>query len=231
MIEWPLLAIAGILGSSHCLGMCGPLALALSAASKTPSHNFWRQSLYSAGRIFTYVFLGAIAGFGGERLVQRVPPWMNIPALLAMVAGGYLIYQGLLAAGILRHRPFAGKACGAASFRTLLSSSSGTDAFLAGIFTGLLPCGLLYGMLALAASTHQALWGGASMLIFGLGTIPAMLLAGTVGSIFSRAARRRVFAVAAWCLVVAGIVSVARGATHLQWFGEPAAGCPFCQKS
>jgi uncharacterized protein len=229
MIEWPLLAMAGILGSSHCLGMCGPFALVLGAASKNARHNAWRQSLYSLGRLFTYVFLGVVAGFGGEQLAQRVPGYINAPAILAVIAGLYLIYQGLLAVGVIRQRIVPGKGCGAASlFRTLLTTTSGKDAFLAGLFTGLLPCGLLYGMLALAASTHHALAGGASMLVFGLGTVPAMLLAGSAGTVLSVSARRRVFAVAAWCLVIAGAVSVARGASHLELFGRPAPGCPFC---
>jgi sulfite exporter TauE/SafE len=229
MIEWPLFMMAGMLGSSHCLGMCGPFALVLGAASRSGWNNAWRQALYSAGRIFTYAFLGAIAGFGGEQLARRMPSFINAPALLAVVAGLYLIYQGLVAAGVLRHRWMAGKTCGAASlFRTLLTTSSGKDAFVAGLFTGLLPCGLLYGMLALAASTHHALAGSASMLIFGLGTVPAMVLAGSAGTVLSIAARRRVFAVAAWCLVIAGMVSVVRGASHLELFGRPAAGCPFC---
>ncbi len=230
MIEWPLLAMAGILGSSHCLGMCGPFAMMLGATSTSARNNAWRQSLYSMGRIFTYMFLGAAAGLGGEQLAKLTAGYINAPAILAIIAGLYLIYQGLLAAGILRSRLTSTKACGAASvFSTLLVSKSGKDAFLAGLFTGLLPCGLLYGMLALAASTHHPLAGGASMLIFGLGTVPAMLLAGSLGTILSVTARRRVFAVAAWCLVVAGVVSVARGASYLELFGREAPGCPFCK--
>lgn len=229
MIEWPLLVLAGLLGSAHCLGMCGPFALTLGAASRNTRHNVCRQCAYSAGRIFTYVVLGAIAGFGGEQLTQRVPAYLNVPALLAIVAGLYLIYQGLVAAGVLKPRLGTATTCGAASlFRTLLTTSSTKEAFLAGLFTGLLPCGLLYGMLALAAAAHHALLGGASMFFFGMGTVPAMLMAGTAGGILSIPMRRKVFAVAAWCLVLTGAISIVRGASHVEVFGRPAAGCPLC---
>lgn len=229
MIEWPLLIVAGMVGSSHCLGMCGPLALTLGAASRNGRNNLTRQLIYSCGRLFTYVVLGACAGFGGEQLAKQLPGYVNAPALLAIVAGAYLIYQGLLAAGVLPHRVTAASNCGAAaSLRMLLTSSSSTDALLAGMFTGLLPCGLLYGMLALAGSTHQALLGGVAMLAFGLGTLPAMLMAGFAGTVLSIAARRKVFAIAAWCLVLTGAISIVRGATHLEVFGRPAVGCPMC---
>lgn len=229
MIEWPLLVVAGLVGSAHCLGMCGPFVLLLGASSQHARNNVARQLAYSAGRLFTYGVLGALAGFGGEQLQRRLPGAVNAPAVLAMVAGLYLIYQGLCAAGILRKRASTQHACGSAGlFRTLLTTTSRQDAFLAGLFTGLLPCGLLYGMLALAGSTHSPLLGGVSMLLFGLGTLPAMLLAGSAGSLLSLTARRRVFAIAAWCLVLTGAISLVRGATHLELAGRPAVGCPLC---
>ena len=68
MIELPLLFTAGILGSTHCLGMCGPFALAIGSQAPGWKSNLLRQLVYSAGRIFTYASLGAMAGFGGWRL-------------------------------------------------------------------------------------------------------------------------------------------------------------------
>ena len=58
MIEWPLVVVAGLLGSSHCLGMCGPLALAVGAGTRDVRANLVRQLTYSAGRIATYAALG-----------------------------------------------------------------------------------------------------------------------------------------------------------------------------
>jgi sulfite exporter TauE/SafE len=148
-----------------------------------------------------------------------------------MLAGVVLVWQGLLAAGVIRRRGVGAAAgCpGGAAFRSLLGAHHLGEVFLAGLFTGLLPCGLLYGMLAYAASRHDLLEGLATMVAFGAGTVPAMVAAGLGGSILSLAARRRVHALAAWCLVATGIVSMARGASFVSLPGKPAAGCPLCE--
>lgn len=233
LADWPLLVMSGMLGSAHCLGMCGPFALAVGSAAPSWRANLGRQSVYSAGRIFTYAVLGATLAFCGARLAAALPGWTNVPAVLAIVAGVLLVVQGLLAAGVIRKRGVAGTvACpGAGAFKALLGARSLLDVFLAGLFTGLLPCGLLYGMLALAASTHDVASGLVTMVAFGLGTVPAMVAAGLGGSLLGLAARRRLHAIAAWCLVLTGCISIARGAGHLSFTSEPPPGCPFCESS
>jgi sulfite exporter TauE/SafE len=230
MLEWPLIFGSGLLGSAHCLGMCGPFALALGAAAPSSRANLRRQAWYSAGRIFTYAVLGAAAAFLGNWLTGNLPGWTNVPAVLALVAGGFLIVQGLWATGVLPKRGVSGTAAcpGAAAFKALLGGRSTSDVFLAGLFTGLLPCGLLYGMLALAGSTGDVPRGLATMVVFGLGTVPAMVAAGVGGSLLGTAARKRIHALAAWCLVLTGVVSIARGAGAVSFTAEPPAGCPFC---
>jgi len=230
MIEWPLLMVAGMLGSAHCLGMCGPFALAIGTSAASWRANLRRQACYSAGRIFTYAVLGALVAFCGGRVAAALPGWTNVPALLAIGAGVLLAVQGLLAAGVLPARAVRGAAAcpGAAGFRALLTGRGSLDVFLAGLFTGLLPCGLLYGMLALAAATHDVARGLGTMTAFGLGTVPAMVAAGLGGSLLGVAARRRLHAAAAWCLVLTGAISIARGAGHLSFTADPPPGCPFC---
>ena len=73
MIELPLVFVAGILGTAHCLGMCGPFALAIGAGASGWRGALGRQFAYTAGRVFTYGVLGAIAGYGGARLTQSLP--------------------------------------------------------------------------------------------------------------------------------------------------------------
>jgi sulfite exporter TauE/SafE len=230
MIEWPLLVLSGLLGSAHCLGMCGPFAVAVGSTAPGWRANLWRQACYSAGRIFTYAALGAAAAFLGLRLAVTLAAWVNVPAILAIAAGILLAVQGLLAAGVLPQRAVAAAAAcpGAAGFRALLMARGATEIFVAGLFTGLLPCGLLYGMLALAASTHHVFQGLATMVAFGAGTVPAMVAAGLGGGILGLAARRRLHALAAWCLVLTGVVSLARGAGFLAWPGQLPAGCLIC---
>jgi len=228
--EWPMLVVSGMVGAAHCLGMCGPFVLAIGAASSDWPTNLRRQLAYSAGRVFTYAVLGAGAGFAAERLADSLPAWSNLPAALAIAAGLLLVWQGLVATGVVRKRGVTGAATcpGGGAFRSLLTARGLADVFVAGLFTGLLPCGLLYGMLAYAASRHDVLAGMATMAAFGVGTVPALVAAGLGGSVLSAAGRRRMHAVAAWCLVATGVVSIVRGASYVTLGGEEPAGCPFC---
>lgn len=234
-----LVFVSGLVGSGHCLGMCGPLVVGISHSGR------WRmvlarQAIYTAGRVFTYSVLGAIAGYGGDWLVRALPGLPQVAAWVAVGAGLLLVQQGLAAAGVWRlaWRGSPQAACLAGSFFRLLLKQEGlSGAFLAGLFTGLLPCGLLYGMLALAASTHHPWMGGAVMGVFALGGAPALALAGLSGRLASVATRRRLYAVAAWFLVVTGVVCVARGVGYLQpWAGVVSSGnqteagrCPLCR--
>jgi sulfite exporter TauE/SafE len=114
----------------------------------------------------------------------------------------------------------------------LLVSPKLTAAFLAGVFTGFIPCGLVYAFLALAAATGDIVRAWLVMVTFGAGTVPLMVLTGCGGTLISVAARARVLKVAAWCVVVAGIISLARGASQLNLSAEQqATNCPFCHST
>jgi sulfite exporter TauE/SafE len=211
--------------------MCGPFALALGSAAPSWQANVLRQTLYTAGRAFTYAFLGALAGFIGWRITKSLPAIINVPAVLAIIAGLFLVYQGLETLGLFRKRVAgAPTGCLAGSFfAPLLTGKRLLDAFLAGVFTGLLPCGLLYGMLALAASRRDFGWGMIGMVVFALGTMPMMFAVGMGGQLLSLTARKRMFQIAACCLVITGVLSLARGIGFLQITAAEPAGCPFCQ--
>jgi sulfite exporter TauE/SafE len=232
MIELPLVLIAGTLGSSHCLGMCGPFALTIGASSHTWGRNLRRQLVYTSGRVFTYSVFGAVAGFCGWRLVDAVPGLVNVPALLAIIAGVLIVWQGLKSAGVFRSRKSSGAngPCLAGTFfASFLRSDRRGGMFLAGMFTGMLPCGLVYAFVAMAASSANMWVGLATMVAFGLGTAPLMILAGVGGSLLNLAARRHLFRVAAWCVVLTGAISIGRGAGFIHipgLYDQP--GCPLC---
>jgi sulfite exporter TauE/SafE len=231
MVELPLIFMAGILGTAHCLGMCGPMALAIGSTAKGWQSAVAKQFSYTAGRLFSYGALGSAAGFCGARLVRAVPTLINIPATLAVVAGVLLVYQGLQATGIFRRRGVgaaSGPCLAGGLLGQFLRHPAHSGVFLAGVLTGFLPCGLLYGMLALAMSTHSMLLGGTIMVIFGLGTAPAMMLAGVSGRLIGLATRRWLYAAAAWCLVLTGMVSIARGVSFISATEPSAARCPLC---
>ncbi len=211
--------------------MCGGFALTLGTGSPNWSANLQRQISYSLGRIFTYSVLGAVAGYAGWRIAEFVPATINVPAVLAVLAGGLLIWQGLLAAGFRRTAVPAGSGpCLAGTlFASVLTAPGLAGAFVAGLVTGLLPCGLVYAMLALATSAGSLPIGMLVMAAFGLGTVPVMVATGMGGSLLSLIWRRHLFRIAAWCVVLSGVISVFRGLAFISlpgWY--EAAGCPFC---
>lgn len=214
MIDLLMVFAGGLLGSSHCVGMCGGFALALGSTSRGSLHNLARQVLYGLGRVFTYTVGGIAAGYGGWRITQEFRAIENLQAILSISAGVLLIVQGLIAAGLFR-RLAPGKShhgcAGASMFGTLLRETRMRNVFLAGLVNGLLPCGLVYAYLALAASSGGLWMGGLIMAAFGLGTLPVMTLVGWSGYTLSTIARMRVLRLAAWCVVLAGIMSVTRG--------------------
>ncbi|MFO0950298.1 MAG: heavy metal translocating P-type ATPase [Isosphaeraceae bacterium] len=103
------------------------------------------------------------------------------------------------------------------------------DVFLAGVLNGLLPCGLVYGYLALASSTASLPWGVATMTAFGLGTVPLMVVTGLGASALAPLTRRRVFRFAGACVLVTGILAVDRGVRF--WHSGDPASCPGCHPS
>jgi sulfite exporter TauE/SafE len=190
-----------------------------------------RQLAYSAGRISTYTFLGAMAGFCGMRLTGALPLAVHAAAILCVVAGVVLIYEGLVAARVLPNllgRMKVTTCVGAPFLKPLLAGGRLRDVFAAGIMTGLLPCGLLYAFVALAASSGSLFAGALLMTAFGVGTAPLMILGGWSGSLLSGEARRRLYLIAALCVILTGALSVARGAGFIQWSAAGTTGCPLC---
>jgi sulfite exporter TauE/SafE len=233
MIELPLVALGGLLGSSHCVGMCGAFALTVGLGARRPSGNIARQLVYCSGRVFTYGILGATAGYAGFSLARRTGVLVPLQGWLSIVAGLWLVVQGLLSLGMLPQvgwgnpKTRAARPClSGALLGSFLSSPRWTDVFLAGMGNGLLPCGLVYAYLSLASSTTSLTGGLATMLAFGAGTIPMMVLTGAGASVLSHAARRQLFRVAAVCVVLTGVVAMSRGAAFLG--AAPGAHCPAC---
>jgi hypothetical protein len=230
MTELPLIALGGLLASSHCVGMCGGFAITIGMGSKHLFDNVSRQTIYSLGRVFTYTFLGATAGFAGFWFANRTAQLVHAQAILSIAAGTILIVQALLTLGFIPKRWLAHKGqpvCLLGSFvGPFLASPHRSIVFLAGMLNGLLPCGLVYGYLALATSTARLTSGFQIMLAFGLGTIPIMIVTGISGALLSRTARQRVFQVAAICVLLTGLLAVNRGL--LFWNTGLPIRCPGC---
>jgi hypothetical protein len=233
MIGWLLIFAGGVLGSAHCVGMCGGFVIALGAAGQGHAANLLRQLTYGLGRVFTYSFFGITAGFLSSSVQSPWRPWMNVQATLSIVAGVSLLLLGLHANGLIRwpRTPSSAAPCfGATFFGALLRTTRLRSVFLAGMVNGFLPCGLVYAFLALAASSGNLWRGSATMFLFGLGTIPVMMIVGASGMLLHSALRQRLFGIAGICVAVTGVLSIVRGLGFVQVSGLfDAPGCPLCR--
>jgi sulfite exporter TauE/SafE len=170
--------------------------------------------VYCAGRIFTYVFLGAVAGFGGQRIAASTIPLVSTQRLLAMVAGVVMLLVGVLALA-----PGIAQRCLPAqvgshlvpAFRQFLGSGGRWGVFVAGVANGFLPCGLVYALVAMCMAGASVASGMLLMMCFGAGTVPAMTLVGCGSTLLSHRARLQVQRVAACLVIVSGVVTIQRG--------------------
>jgi hypothetical protein len=173
--------VAGFLGGVHCIGMCGGIAGALSAAARGPALR--RQAAFNVGRIASYTAAGGLAGGLGS-LVQTLGPVNAAQTALFIVANIFMVLLGLYVAGWGRSLLRLESAGGALWRRVeplrrhFLPIDSDARALGAGAVWGWIPCGLVYSMLALALASGSALAGAGVLAAFGLGTLPAMVGAG-----------------------------------------------------
>ena len=187
---WPLLTAAfvtGLLGSAHCLGMCGGIsglfAMNVQVASlrtQTP-----KALAYNLGRILTYAILGVAVAALGKASVAAIP---DLAAPLRLATGILIILVGLqLAFGwrILAPIESAGARLWrkvAPAAKSLVPVETMVQALGLGLIWGLLPCGLVYSVLLMAATSAEPVSGGLAMIAFGLGTAPAMIATGLSAS-------------------------------------------------
>lgn len=189
----PVAFVAGLFGSAHCLGMCGAIVV-LFEGPKPNGHrlnNTVRRGLYNGGRLCFYALLGAVAGASGTVLttVLGLEPGLKVLRLTSA-----LLVVGLGVTLLLRLPLLAFLERGGASLwrrlsplaRHVLPISSPAKAIAAGFLWGALPCGLVYSAVAIAAASGSAAAGVLVMAGFWLGTLPALLLAGTSAQYFKQ---------------------------------------------
>ncbi len=194
------LFLLGFLGTGHCIGMCGPLVLAIpTGAGRISAH-----ISYNLGRITTYTAVGAFVGgigagvsrlaavAGGDPLV-----WIaRIQVAFSLVAAALLLLLGLFRLGILQEPGWMTVASPARipGFRRVREGvAAGSDrvsVFLFGLMLGFLPCGLSYAAFARALASGGVPAGALLLLLFGLGTLPGLFLVGTGASGFVRRYRQ-----------------------------------------
>ncbi len=178
----------GLLGSVHCVVMCGGIAGALSVAvppaRRTPGTLTLQQLSFSLGRILSYVLAGTAVGAVGSALAAASGPYGVI--VLRAVAAVLLVAVGLYLGGwspaitVLERQGARLWQHIAPLARRLRPGDSPCVAVLLGGIWGWLPCGLVYSALSLAGTSGSALGGATLMLGFGVGTVPAMVGVGVL---------------------------------------------------
>lgn len=229
MIEYFLIFSAGIMGSMHCLGMCGGFPIAISSVpKKCRIKKVSNHLLYNTGRVFTYTFLGVVVGYLGLR-IEKVGAFVSGQVIFSSLAGILMIYLGLQITGLIGERNIPGFT----PFYDLLKKTMATflkhgeisGSFCLGIFNGFLPCPLVYGFLLAAAASGSPVKGGLVMLTFGLGTIPAMFFLGGLGELITPNFRARLNRFPGYLIVIFGLIILARGI--LPFISEFGHGGPF----
>jgi sulfite exporter TauE/SafE len=223
---WTALML-GLVGSLHCAGMCGPLALALPMAGNTRSAFVTGRLLYNVGRILTYCLLGVLFGLVGQSLaLAGFQKWVSL-------AAGTFILLGLVATSkIGLGLPITKSVVWLkASVGRLLQQRTFGSLFLLGMLNGLLPCGLVYVACAAAAATGSLQTGVLSMAAFGLGTLPVMLGLGLAGRKLQGVFQIRWQNLVPISLAVVGVLLVLRGMELGIPYISPVlsgGGCPHC---
>lgn len=216
-----LVAAGGLLGSAHCIGMCGPI-VAVAEGMRTERWTPWGQFPLHAGRLSTYAVLGVIAGLFGSAL-ENAAVALGLRGVASGLAGLAMVLFALVLFNLLPWRPAINASTGAVNrFVRTLTSGKPLGSFALGIQWGLLPCGLVWAMLPAAAGTGSAGWGAVTMIAFGAGTIPALLLAGGLAGFIGPRLRAKLPQVAASSVLVLGVLLILRGAAGAGWISHVA---------
>ena len=201
----------GLVGSLHCFGMCGPIAIAI------PMHrNNWPLKviggvLYNSGRIITYGILGGIFGLLGRGIhLAGLQQWTSIGLGVIMILS--VLFPVVFRENIKLDRVFSGYAGRLIGrFRVLFSKRALGNLLFIGLLNGLLPCGLVYMAIAGAINTNDVVMGVAFMMMFGIGTTPALLLLSLAGNVVTSGFRKKAVKVIPVFIIILGILFILRG--------------------
>ena len=201
----------GIVGSMHCIGMCGPIALALPVRNNSNSRRVFSIALYNLGRISTYAIFGTIFGILGKSfyiagLQRQISVFLGILILLGLFVP-YLLKQKN------KFNNWWNKIFGNLykEMGSLLKNDSLISLYIIGLINGLLPCGLVYLALAGALAQTEIIDGTLFMVMFGLGTVPAMFVVGWSSKFISLKMRNNIKVLSPYLIGFFGVLLILRG--------------------
>ena len=205
--------LMGLLGSVHCIGMCGPLVMALPLSNKTNLQKWGSLFLYHFGKISSYSLLGVLLGLFGSQL-----PLYGVQENLSIVMGSIMVLYVVYVFIIKSKKTTGGKVFFnflytpiVKKLADLFKQRNNSSYYLIGILNGLLPCGMVYLALTSALATQDVIQGGLLMAFFGLGTIPALIMVAMGGQYFGVVFRRKLQRLLPIFIFSMGLLLILRG--------------------
>ncbi|GAA4817211.1 sulfite exporter TauE/SafE family protein [Litoribaculum gwangyangense] len=203
--------LLGLLGSFHCIGMCGPIAFMLPVDRSNTLKKMTQITIYHVGRLLAYSIIGLIFGLIGKSLYI-----FGFQQQLSITIGALMIL-----AVIIPQRTFNTYNFSKPIYNTISKIKSGlgqalkrktTDTFLTiGFLNGFLPCGLVYMAVFAAIASSNAFNGSVYMVVFGLGTIPLMTTAIYFSNLLKGSLRQKIQKAIPVFIVFIGLLFILRG--------------------
>lgn len=203
--------LLGLMGSFHCVGMCGPIVLALPLHGNRLQEKIFGGLLYNLGRTVTYGAMGALFGLLGQGLKL-----VGFQQVISVLMGSVMVVSVLFPALFrnqydLQKSSFQLVGRLKKSIVDMFSIRSFQSLFFIGLLNGLLPCGLVYIAIAGAIATASVTTGIWYMVLFGLGTIPMLLTLGVAGNLVSAGIRNKINKFIPVLVVIVGAFFILRG--------------------
>ena len=203
--------LIGLFGSFHCIGMCGPIALALPTQHNNKVALVTGRILYNVGRAITYAAIGLVFGLVGQSLSL-----VGFQQSVSIIAGVLLLLMVFIPSKISNKLYLLKPAYGFTNFLkrkfgVLLKKQSVSSVFLIGLLNGFLPCGLVYIAVAGAIAAGGYLQGALYMFVFGLGTLPIMLAVSLAGNFISLGVRKRINKAIPAFMIILAFLFILRG--------------------
>jgi sulfite exporter TauE/SafE len=203
--------ILGLLGSIHCVGMCGPIAFMLPVDRSNNFKKITQIAIYHFGRLLAYSIIGLVFGFIGKSLYifgfqQQLSIVIGILMILIVIIPQKTFNKYNFSKPIYKAISKVKSALGSAMKKKTL------DTFVTiGFLNGFLPCGLVYMALFAAIATGNALNGSIYMAFFGLGTVPLMTTTIYFSQFLKGKTRQRIQRIIPVFVVIIGILFILRG--------------------
>ncbi|MFL5748192.1 MAG: sulfite exporter TauE/SafE family protein [Niastella sp.] len=202
--------VLGLISSLHCIGMCGPLMLALPVRHMDKWKQVLAIFLYNTGRIITYSLLGALLGLAGRRIyLAGFQRWFTIilGIVMLVLAMNYFYKQASAQPKWMQSIHLRIQQL----MLRFLRSNNISGYFLLGMANGLLPCGMVYLAIAGAVTANTVFNSVLFMFLFGVGTLPAMLALGIFGLRITMPVRQQMKAAMPYVVVAMAVILILRG--------------------